>query len=230
MIALLRKETAALLPYWGAFAVLAAMNLLSGLWDHDFVLDPLGKRFDGGVGNVAVLWILSFLVGHGVVAHELREGTIEFLDALPVSRATVFGAKLLAAVLPVLGLVAASLAMDLSLVAAIRPPLSLSPLQGVLLMHAIMLASGLSGLGCGMLLSWVGPLAWGVVALLFLIGTCGSVVVPPVGDWVPTQQLGAIAWDGPHATHPLAPPIGLLLAGLLGVGGSGLLFLGPGGR
>jgi hypothetical protein len=227
--ALLRKETEALAPYWLAFAVLAAANLLSGLWDPSFVLDGLGARFSSGVGNAGTLWVLSFLVGHGAVAHELREGHVEFLDALPVGRWAVFLAKLAACVLPVLALVAASLAMDLFLVAAIRPPASLSPVQPVLTMHLVMLGSGLSGLGVGMLLSWVGPLAWGVLGLAMLIGLCANVVYPPIDGWLPLiGSFGALEWEGTSASHPVAPPLAFTLLGVFGVAASGLLFLGPG--
>ena len=38
MIALLRKETEALAPYWAAFSVLVVVNFAALLWDGGFVL------------------------------------------------------------------------------------------------------------------------------------------------------------------------------------------------
>jgi hypothetical protein len=229
MIALLRKESEALAPYWLAFLVLCAANMGAILWDPDFVLDPLGERFSGGAENAGVLWILAFLVGHGAVAHELREGHVEFLDGLPISRASVYGAKLWACVLPVVALVLMSLGMDLLLAALARPAGALSPLGPVLVMHLVMLASGLAGLGSGMLLSWLGPLAWGLLALGSLIALCGSVLYPPLLGWLPmVGTLGNLEWHSTSASHPVAPPLCLSISGLVAMGLSGLLFLGPG--
>jgi hypothetical protein len=229
MMALLRKETEALAPYWFAFLVLCATNMGAILWDADLVLEPLGERFSGGTENAGILWILSFLVGHGAVAHELREGHVEFLDALPVQRSSVFLAKLWACVLPVVWLVVMSLLMDLVLAALSSSPFAIFPLQPVLVMHLVMLASGVAGLGSGMLLSWLGPLAWGVLALVALVSLCASVLHPPLLGWLPmVGTLGNLEWQSTSATHPVLPPLCLSISGLLAMGLSGVLFLGPG--
>lgn len=229
MTALLRKESEALLPYWLAFLVLMLVNVTSVLWSGSFLGEALGERFSNGETNAVLLLVLSFLVGHGAVAHELRDGHVEFLDALPVGRAAIYAAKVVACALPCLALVLGSLAMDLSYAAVASPPHALSPLQPILVMHAMMLASAIGGLGLGMLLSWLGPLAWGVLGLAWFVAGCAGVVYRPIQGWVPALgSYGELAWDHGTASHPLCPPVAFALAGCAATVASGLLFLGPG--
>lgn len=229
LLPLLRKESEALMPYWVAFALLCAFNLLAALWEERFVLEPLGDRFSAGSDNATIVWILSFLVGHGAVAHELRDGHVEFLDALPISRAQVYLAKATAALLPVLMLVGASLAMDLLLCVLAEPYSARSPLQPAIVMHLVMLASGLAGLGIGALLSWLGPLAFGVLGLTLLTALCAGVLFPPVYGWLPIiGSFGDLQWSGVNASHPATSPLCHALSGMLALVASGALFLGPG--
>ena len=204
-------------------------NVAAILWSPSWVRDPLGVRFSNGADNTFTLGILSLLVGHGSVAHELRDGHVEFLDALPIGRARIFAAKVLAAALPCAVVVLASLAMDLTFLRIAEPPHALSAVQAILVMHAMMAASAAGGLGLGMLLSWLGPLAWGVLGLAWFAAGCMGVVYPPLLGWVPlVGSYGELQWDHGVASHPLAPPVVFSIGGLLAVGLSGALFLGPG--
>lgn len=227
--ALLWKETEALLPYWVAFSVLIVFNFAAVFWAPSYVEDALGVRFSNGADNAFTLGMLSLLIGHGAVAHELRDGHVEFLDALPIGRGRIFAAKVLAAALPCVVVVLASLAMDVTLAAVARPPHAVSPLQPILVMHAMMFGSAAGGLGLGMLLSWLGPLAWGVLGVMWFTAGCLGVVYPPTLGWVPLfGSYGTLQWDHGTASHPLGPPLGFAVSGVLATGLSGLLFLGPG--
>lgn len=228
MIALLHKETAALWPFWVAGALLVAGSMASLLWDPDFVLLGLGGRFSSGLENAAILWFVGLFIGHGAVAHEVREGHVEFLDALPISRWQVFLAKVCAGSLLVSILVLNSLLSDLVLVWLSRPPLATSPMQPLVLMHTVMLICGVGGLGMGMVLSWLGPLGFGALGLTALILVCMGTPYPAIRGWMPMMGLGDLAWDGSRTSHPIAPLVATLLLGAAGMLLSGLLFTGPG--
>ena len=229
MIALLKKEAEALLPYAAAFGVLVAVNVLRVLWDADLLHDGFGLQRSDGSSQSATMWFLGFLVGHGVVAHELRDGHVEFLDGLPTSRWTVFSAKVATSFGLMTALAAASLAMDLGFAWLAPPPQAMDPAPSVLLTNLLMLLAGWAGLGVGMLLSWVGSLAWGILALGGMVAACAGLAMPPVQAWIPvTGSIGTLEWDGASATHPVGPPLLHLVLGGLLVLVSGVLFSGPG--
>jgi hypothetical protein len=229
VLALLHEETEGLAPYWLAVAAMCLFGLGSALWEPSYVLEPLGQRFSTGVNSAGTVWVLGFLVGQGAVAHELREGHIELLDALPVRRSVVFAVKLAACTLPILALVVGSFTNDLMLAYACRPPGAASPLQPAVVLHLVMLACGIGGLGVGALLSWLGPLAWGVLGVCAMGAMCANIVYPPSHGWLPlVGSLGDLEWEGTNARHPLGPPFGMVISGLLAMTASGMLFLGPG--
>ncbi len=229
MIALLLKETQALAAYWGAFALLGLGTILFSPLSPSALDNTQSLQLADWGMQVFLVLLLSFMVGHGAVASELREGHVEFLDGLPVGRWQVYGAKLLAALAPCLFLVAVSVVADLIVLLIASPPHAIDPLQPLLLAHLVMLAAALGGLGTGLLLSWLGPLAWGVLGLALVIGSCAGIVYPPTLVWIPlVGSLGNIDWSGTTATHPWGPPIGMVLLGGLSSVLSGLLFLGPG--
>jgi len=229
MIALFLKESQALLAYWGAFALLGAATIVFAPFDADGLADTQSLFLRGWEVEVALVLLLSLLVGHGAVASELREGHVEFLDGLPVGRGKVYGAKVLASLAPCLFLVCASLVADLFQLSIARPPNAIGFVQPLLLSHGLMLVGAVAGLGVGLLLSWLGPLAWGVVGLAFVVGGCAGVVYPPTLGWVPVfGSFGAVDWRGSTATHPIGSLLGFLVLGIGATGLSGLLFLGPG--
>jgi hypothetical protein len=229
MIALFLKESQALLAYWAAFALLGAGTILLTPLDAGALAETQSQTLaDWGV-EITLVLVLSLMVGHGVVASELREGHIEFLDGLPVARWQVYATKVLASLAPCLFLVVVSLGADLAVLLSSSPPHGASPLQPLLLAHLVMLAATLGGLGIGLLISWLGPLAWGLLGLSLLVAGCAGILHPPLRVWVPlVGSLGTIDYEGTTATHPVAPLVGLLLAGFVSTLLSGLLFLGPG--
>ena len=92
--ALIRKELRELGP-WAVLMVVVwlidVVDTLTGTPD----LEPLGTTFfkltDDGVG---FLWLLAFAIGTTSSTREEDDGTLAFLDGLPVSRSRVFLTKL----------------------------------------------------------------------------------------------------------------------------------------
>jgi len=102
---LLRKEWLAQRP----FVILAAALFIFGLFMAFFTefLDqyPIWDcLFDDSNGVVQGLFILAAIVGRGLAVREKDEGTLNFLDGLPVSRFSAYFAKWLVAVAILVGL------------------------------------------------------------------------------------------------------------------------------
>ncbi len=101
---LLRKELRALLPFWSLF-----IFVVSG----DLILRPFYLRLDEiswlhvtslgpDPGELGILFaLLAVVTAFSAFPREHDEGTIDYLYALPVSRATIFGAKILAGLLAI---------------------------------------------------------------------------------------------------------------------------------
>ncbi len=114
--ALLRKELRALAP----LAALVLAILLTGLgytlcteFPDQQPFTPERFHSEGGLAVTATLF--AVLIGAGLLLRESEEGTLHFLDALPISRGHIFLAKILAA-----GLVLAAVPMlDLLLFSAL---------------------------------------------------------------------------------------------------------------
>lgn len=229
MRALLAKELGALMPYSLAFGALLLVNGVSMLWNPDPSYVGFGTQLSDGQAECATTWILGFLVGHALVAHELRDGYVEFLDGLPTTRTRVFAAKVLAGALLMSLLVAASMTEDLVTAWLAPPPSALSPTRALLTVHALMLGTALAGLGTGLLLSWLQGLAWGVLGLAAVVAGCAGVWAPPIRAWVPVVgTLGTLEWTGRTASHPVGPVALQLALAAVAVGVSGVLFSGPG--
>ena len=91
--ALARKELRELRP-WAVLAVV--------VWIIDLIDDavrkldqrPLSLTFHGlSDTSVGMLWLLAFAIGTTLGTREEDDGTLAFLDGLPVTRSRVFGVK-----------------------------------------------------------------------------------------------------------------------------------------
>ena len=99
---LLHKELRALLPFAGMFLVLGSLNVLSSLFSEFLDMKSLARLVNHAVKNGdpdVPAFVAAFALGLGLLVRERDEGTLEFLDALPCSRARIFSAKLLAGAL-----------------------------------------------------------------------------------------------------------------------------------
>jgi ABC-type transport system involved in multi-copper enzyme maturation permease subunit len=91
---LLRKELRDLLP-WAILSVCIGLTDLAGLLLRPFDMLPLGVTHRMlGDENGPVLWFMAFAIGTGLGIREQDDGTLAFLDGLPVSRSRVFFVKM----------------------------------------------------------------------------------------------------------------------------------------
>ncbi len=228
--ALISRETRTLLPWWLTFAALVVLTPVFVLWMQPGVaLEPRSSLLDGMHDTAFIAMLLSFMVGHGLVAPEWRQQHIEFLDGLPVRRVEVFGAKVIAGLAPCSALVIGSAVGDFTLSLLLGHPDAMGLAHGIVLGHVVVGAAMLGGFGGGLLLSWLGGLGWGVVVLMLTGGLFLRIAAPPVRTWLPMLgTYGALDWDLGTATHPLGPAVGWAIVGAVTAALSGVLFGGPG--
>lgn len=230
-VALLVKETLGLLPNWVGMLVLMLVLGSTQLLDASLTLAPVSGRFTGGGEGGLVVFLLAFVCGHGALGPEFTGRHIEFLDGLPVRRGTVYVAKLIAAWLPSVGMLGLSLTIDL--VASWWSPGApgASPYMGILALHALMLIAAWSGFTIGLLLSWFGRLAWGVVLLGLIMSGVFSVLIAPMRPYVPGfGTFGSLTFVSREMTHPVGPIVFWIVIGWVQAALAGILFIGPGER
>jgi hypothetical protein len=163
---LIRKELRGQWPFVFlglALLLLEVIEQLQEQWD----LKPLGVTFQNFEGFLAFQFVIAFAVGTGLLMREIDDGTLAFLDGLPVTRTRVFFAKATAAcaalvIYPqgfLLLLSVLHLAGRGSLDYELHPTLIAA--QSALL---ILLTCG--GLTCGLLLGFLRSLSWMTLALM----------------------------------------------------------------
>jgi hypothetical protein len=165
MGALLRKELRDQ-RFFAVFGlVLFALDLLELLFLQPDRL-PLRSTFGHDSSTGTALALIGFAVGTGLLAREIDDGTLAFLDGLPISRTRVFAAKLVTAV-PVLMVypvthlllsVVEHLVARESLDAAVYPSLLLTWLGLVALQITV-------GVLAGMVFGFSRALAWAGLAV-----------------------------------------------------------------
>ena len=95
-LSLLRKELRALFPFLGLVLV------IYGLWWAELLLNDFpdqiatSKMLEYSEGGEVVLFLLVFSLATGLLVREHDEGTLSFLDGLPLTRGQVFASKLAA--------------------------------------------------------------------------------------------------------------------------------------
>ncbi len=172
--ALFRKELRELLP-WAilglAVGVVEPIEALTGQID----MRPLGATIGLLNGmNALLYWFIAFAIGTGLVTRERDEGTLAFLDGLPLSRGRAFAIKcavmalivLIAPLLHVATIVFAHLLSRGSLDQALHLPVLLKGLAliALLVVNGLMLGAALGRLRS---LTWLvaGVLAVGLLLL-----------------------------------------------------------------
>ncbi len=97
-MALLRKELRALRPFLWLMLAIAALDGLGTLatrYPDQHTLSDIFDDFDASFAYL-MLFAFAFAIGQTLIGRERGEETLEFLDALPVSRARVYWTKWLA--------------------------------------------------------------------------------------------------------------------------------------
>lgn len=200
--ALLKKELRDQRPFLALGIVLSCFDVAETLLDFPDML-TLGRSFPQLTDFASqLLLVLAFAVGTGLLVREQDDGTLRFLDGLPVTRLELFVTKLCVAVgvLLVYPAVRTAEAAVLHLISRhslapeVHPGLLLVPL----FINAVLV---LQGLALGMLLGTLRTLAWATAATL-------GVLVFKLGEWVPRAKnlnpfhlldlhLTGLRWDAP---------------------------------
>ena len=202
---LLRKELRSLRPFlFVVFAVLLA-DLV------DALLVPFGTRsfpdrLQSLSDELAILPILlGFAMGVNLLVREIDDGTLGFLDGLPLRRRTIFAAKMQAAMLVLMVFPAGALLLNAALHLATRSSLDYALQPSLLLtMFGLCCLVTLVALTAGMLLGFLRYVAWLVLALCaigirLLQDPMPSAAVLNTADLL-TLRFTGNAWQLPMAT------------------------------
>lgn len=193
MRGLLAKELRMLLPFLGLYLFLIAVSVLVAPGDPVFPDLPrpdLHKFFTEFLESlVGDQCFFALLIGAGLLVNEEENGTLGFLDGLPVRRTTVFAAKWLAGVLVLTAILAIDWGLEVGLLAlsweSTRPPFPWGDLVAVWL-----LAQGISVVSLGVAL-WLSLLRrWFLIG----VGILGFSLV-----WLELDQFRWMAWVSPFS-------------------------------
>jgi len=205
MRALFLKEWRYLRP----FLFLVLMFLLLEAFDK--LLRPIeAQAFGDSLASMPVAVagaqiLLGFALGSGLLVREIDDGTLSFLDGLPLTRGAVFGAKVTAAMLVLmlypLGQILMYALLHLgareSLDAAFHPAL-------LLIFFGLSCLVTLVALTLGMLLGYLRYLSWLVLCLLGIGIALLEDVAPELHAALDTVDLLALRFTGLHWQLPLA--------------------------
>lgn len=228
--ALMSKEWAGMRPFAWLLVVLFLLDLLElgagdlQTWHRNFTLFS-GSRW---TESTVMALLLSFAMGSGLLARELEDGTLAFLDGLPVRRSQVFLSKLMVAggclfayamLSPLLGW-----ALHLWLRHSIDEPIAAASVGWLALRYLLLLAAGLA---LGLLFGFLRYLAWALLA----IGAAAVLMLrsawPRAGTALDPTQLIADGWATQGWSGDTVWTVALLT--LVCLAAAYLLFAGAGG-
>jgi hypothetical protein len=227
---LMSKEWAGMRPFAWLLVVLFLLDLLElgagdlETWHRSFTLYS-GSRW---TESTVMSLLLSFAMGSGLLARELEDGTLAFLDGLPVRRSEVFLSKLMVAgaclfayamLTPVLGWM-----LHLWLRHSIDEPIAAASVGWLASRYLLLLAAGLA---LGLLFGFLRYLAWALLAI------CAAAVLllrsawPRAGTALDPTQLTADGWATQGWGGDTVWTVAILTLACLA--GAWLLFAGAGG-
>lgn len=195
---LIAKEWAGMRPFVWLLVVLFAVDLIdlgaSDLLDlhrTHTLSDP-----DGWIEGAVLVLVLAFAMGSGLLAREVEDGTLDFLDGLPVRRRDVFLAKLAVAGACLFAYAATAPLLGWTLHVLLRnsavEPVPVAALGWLAVRYALLVAAGLA---LGMLFGFVRYLAWALLAV------AGAAVVllkrsaPRIGSALDPTRLIVDGWS-----------------------------------
>jgi ABC-type transport system involved in multi-copper enzyme maturation permease subunit len=172
MFSLWRKELRSMLPFLLLILFVSLLNAADECLSYQPDLRPLAASADGYVllprEFSYMLFVLVFALGVGLLVRDHDEGTLEFLDSLPVSRTRVFIAKFVVAELAlcIVPLTNVSIAVVLHALSRTSLNRSFHPdiLFTSLLLHMCQFTVFLS---LAMALSFLRRFAWVAICLVF---------------------------------------------------------------
>jgi hypothetical protein len=195
---LLAKEWTGMRPFVWLLAVMLLLDLLElavsdlqGLHRTHVLLGTTPW-----IEDAALSLLLAFAMGSGLLAREVEDGTLAFLDGLPLRRADVFLAKLAVAwsclfayafATPLLGGL-----LHLLLRHSVDEPIAASALVWLAPRYALLVAAGLA---LGVLFGFVRYLAWALLAVAVAAVTLLRSTQPRIADALDPTQLVAAGWS-----------------------------------
>jgi hypothetical protein len=199
---LLRRELRGQWPFLFlglALVVIDALASLTEPWD----LQRLGSTYYEFRSLCILQFFIAFAVGSGLLIREIDDGTLAFLDGLPLTRARVFATKLMAATLVLMcyPVGRSILIVILHLIGrqSLDHDLHVSLIAATMVPIALITAVGLT---CGMSLGFLRSLAWMVLALLAIALRLLSSASPRFSALNPVEAL-TINLVGAHLKWPM---------------------------
>lgn len=227
---LMTKEWAGMRPFAWLLVVLVVLDLLElaagdlQTWHRSFTLFS-GTRW---TESTVMSLLLSFAMGSGLLARELEDGTLAFLDGLPVRRSEVFLSKLMVASACLFAYAMASPLLGWALHAWLRhsvdEPIAAASVAWLALRYLLLLASSLA---LGLLFGFLRYLAWAMLAI------CAAAVLllrsawPRAGTALDPTQLIVDGWSTQGWGGDTVWTVAILTAACLAA--AWLLFAGAGG-
>lgn len=202
--ALFNKEMRSLRPFLFVVVVLLLLDVI------DAFMTPLHDRsLAGRLGDASdqlafFQVVLGFALGSSLLVREIDDGTLNFLDGLPMTRSAVFAAKIKAAMLVLLIYPAGLLLLNAALHLTMRESLD-SALHPLLLMtfFGLSILVTLVGLTAGMLLGFLRYLSW-LVLVLFIVGVkLLEDSAPTLAAALDTGDLLTLQFTGMHWQLPM---------------------------
>lgn len=204
--ALLRKELRSLRPFLFIMLAILLMEIL-GILLAPFGEHALSARLRTlALGLSFVQILFGFALGTNLLVREIDEGTLHFLDGLPLTRRAIFAAKLEAAMLVLLIYPAGALLLNAALHAATRGSLDHALRPSLLLtMFGLCVLATAVALTAGMLLGFLRYMSWLVLALCAIGVKLLEDEAPALAAALDTTELLAMrftgsAWQLPRAT------------------------------
>ncbi|WNG19248.1 ABC transporter permease [Cystobacter fuscus] len=203
---LVAKEARDQRPFLGLALLLLLLNVLSALWE------PLGfspyavslpERFDPDDDLSVLTFLLAFALGSGLLVREQDDRTLEFLDALPTSRWTIFWVKVLVALATVLvyplGMTAWTLVEQVLSRTSLEPGLHLDVIGVASVLRVV---QALFVLALGLALAPLRRLCWTLLAVLML---AQGLLEDRAPGWSALNpfRLTAPAFEGNHWRWPV---------------------------
>jgi hypothetical protein len=200
--ALIRKELRGQWPFLFLGVALLATDVLE-LFSRRWTLNRLSFTFYEFDSFFILQFFISFAVGSGLLIREIDDGTLAFLDGLPLTRARAFTTKMVTATAVLLCYPLGHLVLLSVLHLAARESLDydlhLSLIAATIAPTVLLTAAGLT---CGLLLGFLRSVAWMVLALLTIALKLLSTAWPRFSALNPVDAL-MINLVGAHLKLPV---------------------------
>lgn len=195
---LLAKEWTSMRPFAWLLAALALLRVVDLVCVSLPALHRESMLFGAGywTSDASLTFLLAFAMGTGLLMREIDEGTLAFLDGLPLRRGSVLSSKLAVAGACLLAFALAPPLVGWTLHGLLRhsvdEPIRASALVALALRHGVLVAAGL---GFGLVCGTVRHLSWA----LLVLAVAGLQLLrrswPAAATWIDPVSLVADGWS-----------------------------------